>query len=147
MGEITAPLPKPFCCASQSMLFPPWLSNSPFPLGLLPHTLPLSLMLLLSHPSAHSSFCPFPSFSVSALFVPSFLHFLSCLIHGGLKAEAKAPSSLTRLLYDSPKYLHFVPSFLNSVSTFAAPRKISSASLSPHCLPLRTLTLFYSLTG
>lgn len=96
-----------------------------------PHTLPFALFLHLLY---LLSFCP--------LF---FFHLLTCLIHGGLKAEAKAPSSLTHL-YDLLKRLHFVPSFLDSVAVLAALLENSSVPLSPYCL-LPTATPFYTLTG
>lgn len=102
-----------------------------------PHAPPL--------PSLHTLFLlPFPFiFCLCSVSTLSFLHFLSCLSHGGLKAEAKAPSSLTHLFYELPKCLHFAPSFLDSAATLAAPLKNQfCSSFPPNSLPLPTSTSF-----
>lgn len=149
VGEITN-----LCLVAQTILLhipehalPTLALKQPFPLRSPP-----------SHPPTQPHASPIPTlnthlllrflliFCLCSLSALSFFHFLSCLIHGVLKAEAKAPSSLTHL-YDLPKCVHFVPSFLDSVAILAALLKNSSASLSVHCLPPPTSTPFYTLTG
>lgn len=76
---------------------------------------------------------------------PNPFYFLIFLIRRGLKVEAKAPSHLTHL-YDLPKCLHFVPSFLDSAAILVAPLKNQfCSSFTPTIFPYPLQLCFIAL--